>query len=129
MNLCAVCKRDFASVRAFDRHRIGSYQGGRRCLSEDELRVRGFVQNAYARWTFDEDAARARRRFSAAGVHQDGQLLDEATLDDSEEGDDNPRTLRTEQLRLLAAVVLRVLEDSDHISGVDALAWSAEVGP
>lgn len=93
MNICVSCSRDFASVRAFDSHRIGSYRGGRWCLSDDELRENGFVQNAYGRWTLDEDATRARRRFSAAGVAQDGQREPNAPSDTAEGRSGDPRTI------------------------------------
>jgi hypothetical protein len=83
VNFCSLCNRDFASIKAFDRHRVGihSYtyseglnfdpprEGGRRCLDEAELRERGFVLDRRDRMTIAADAERARLRF--AGVAQD----------------------------------------------------------
>lgn len=50
---CTMCGDYFASVRAFDRHRVGDYakpghwQGTRRCMAQAELDAAGFERNAY----------------------------------------------------------------------------------
>ena len=59
MNLCRACGLDFGSLRAFDVHRTGWQAERRRCLSEPELRARGFTRNAYGRWTLAADGERA----------------------------------------------------------------------
>jgi hypothetical protein len=75
LNECSTCRLDFASLSAFDAHRVGKYpqtgpseyrdrlatglvpvdedwrpEHGRRCLSEDELRERGFRTDKRGRW-------------------------------------------------------------------------------
>ena len=59
-NQCGACGLDFASVNAFDRHRVGVHaytyseglksdpmrEDGRRCLTVDELAEIGLVPNA-----------------------------------------------------------------------------------
>ncbi len=58
LNACATCGLDFASLSAFDAHRIGTHAypwslerpDGRRCLTEDELRARGFTLDTRGRW-------------------------------------------------------------------------------
>lgn len=50
---CARCDELFNSVSIFDRHRVGSYQERgtlRRCLSVDEMVVRGWARNARGFW-------------------------------------------------------------------------------
>lgn len=63
-NLCSPCGLEFASQEAFDAHRVGRHAylhheglrmdparpDGRRCLSEQELRDRGWQPNRYGRW-------------------------------------------------------------------------------
>lgn len=83
MNLCVACGLDFGSVKAFDRHRVGTHEytysegaklgrdDGRRCLSEDEIEsLRDKDSGAYifartflGRWTIalSLEAARAQR--------------------------------------------------------------------
>lgn len=50
---CSCCGERFNSVSIFDRHRVGSYQecsALRRCLSIDEMVVRGWERNARGFW-------------------------------------------------------------------------------
>lgn len=77
MNLCSGCKQDFASISAFDAHRVGDYgpgefkgnladwtrELGRRCRDIEELEGRGFVRNAHGRWTREKHRLRAAKRF------------------------------------------------------------------
>ena len=53
-SLCTGCDRIFKSVGSFDKHRIGEYtlksSMPRRCLSEDEMRAKGMVQNEKGWW-------------------------------------------------------------------------------
>jgi hypothetical protein len=58
------CGHDFATVRAFDMHRVGKHaytysegarmdpprEDGRRCLTVDEMLVKGWRQDTYGRW-------------------------------------------------------------------------------
>jgi hypothetical protein len=46
---CPTCGEYFNSTRAFDKHRTGEY-GARRCLSPDDMRVRGMVVSATGWW-------------------------------------------------------------------------------
>jgi len=78
MNLCTSCGIDFSSLRSFEKHRVGKHaytqneglamnparNDGRRCLTLDELRAAGFVQNSRGRWGPAQDMERARQRFS-----------------------------------------------------------------
>jgi hypothetical protein len=76
MNLCRSCGEDFGSVRAFDTHRLGRHEylysddqpDGRRCLSIEELSVKGFVKNSADRWSLRDtlEAARVVRESEAA---------------------------------------------------------------
>lgn len=58
MNLCRSCNTDFASVAAFDKHRVGVYayawtperEDGRRCLRESELLEVGMELDPRGRW-------------------------------------------------------------------------------
>ena len=58
MNLCRSCTTDFASVAAFDKHRVGVYaypwspdrEDGRRCLIGDELTEAGMELDPRGRW-------------------------------------------------------------------------------
>ena len=58
LNQCATCGLDFASLSAFDAHRVGKYAyewspehpDGRRCLTEAELRERSFTTDKRGRW-------------------------------------------------------------------------------
>jgi len=50
---CPTCHHTFNSISSFDRHRVGGYQSGgsgRRCLSPEELRGRGWSQNKKGFW-------------------------------------------------------------------------------
>lgn len=71
---CRACRTDFASVSAFDRHRVGQHAytyaedrpDGRRCVAPDEMRAVGMELNAPGRWSILEDAERLRERFQRA---------------------------------------------------------------
>ena len=74
MNLCRVCGLDFTGVRDFDSHRVGTHQytyseglkmdpireDGRRCLSAEEMRSKGWALDRYGRWR------RKQRKMSVA---------------------------------------------------------------
>ena len=74
MNLCGACGVDFASVAAFDRHRVGRHaysflegmhleppqEDGRRCLDEGEMRQAGMEVDARGRWHVTADVERIR---------------------------------------------------------------------
>ena len=76
-NQCGACQLDFASVAAFDRHRVGVHaytlteglrldpprEDGRHCLSSHELRDLGFVLTERGLWQDAEKAAAARAHF------------------------------------------------------------------
>jgi hypothetical protein len=64
VNFCRICRRDFSSLKAFDRHRVGRYEPlGRRCLDSTELVKAGFRRNGRGRWELAAHADRARTRF------------------------------------------------------------------
>lgn len=91
VNLCSACGRDFGSVKAFDKHRVGDYPQtgpadyldrmrvglipdhdewdrsmGRRCLDEAEMRAAGFAQNSSGRWSIARDiSSAAAMRYAA----------------------------------------------------------------
>ncbi len=83
-NGCTGCGQDFASVSAFDRHRVGAYMytharahargleldpprdDGRRCLDADEMRAAGMERDSRGRWSIVADVERARRAFAEA---------------------------------------------------------------
>ncbi len=54
---CRRCRADFASVAAFDRHRVGvhdldfpEHEEGRRCKAEEEMLEAGLEQDEDGRW-------------------------------------------------------------------------------
>lgn len=63
MNLCRACGKDFGSLGAFDKHRVGkiAYRytidqpGGRRCLHASELGEAGWSQDKHGRWRTASD--------------------------------------------------------------------------
>jgi hypothetical protein len=77
MNYCTSCGEDFASVRGFDRHRVGVHEytlteglrmtpqrlDGRRCLDTDEIAALGFQRNAKGQWFDPVDAARIAKHW------------------------------------------------------------------
>jgi len=64
MNLCRSCGHDFASVKAFDAHRVGKHEytaaeglalspprhDGRRCLTRSEMTTKGWETDPRGRW-------------------------------------------------------------------------------
>lgn len=81
LNGCSDCRRDFASVSAFDRHHVGSHEytytqglrldppaeDGRRCLlDEAELLEAGMELDPRGRWRIAADAERIRRAHAEA---------------------------------------------------------------
>jgi hypothetical protein len=87
LNYCVCCGLDFASVAAFDRHRVGVHaytfqeglrlepprEDGRRCLDPEEMIAYGLVRDPRGRWSIAADAERARRHFSATWNAQERQ--------------------------------------------------------
>ncbi len=48
---CRNCGKTFISLEAFDAHRTGSFQQKtRRCLTEQEMRAAGMMQNSKGWW-------------------------------------------------------------------------------
>lgn len=47
---CPTCKEFFRSVSGFDRHRVGAYGTGRRCLSPEEMEGRGMARDRLGVW-------------------------------------------------------------------------------
>jgi hypothetical protein len=79
VNLCRACRHDFASVKAFDRHRIGRHdytladgfrrdppvEHGRRCLDVDEIRAAGMELDRRGRWQLVAEADHVRQVFAS----------------------------------------------------------------
>ena len=71
LNLCSPCGKDFSSLEAFDRHRVGKHEydfsfdhpDGRRCLEADDLQALGWEMDERGRWHDPERSTRARRAF------------------------------------------------------------------
>src|SRR5579883_2762651 len=90
MNLCTVCGEDFASLAAFDRHRVGRHaysyrqglrrepprEDGRRCLDPDEMRKAGLERDGRGHWrialTDDERERLVSARGAARAAASDG---------------------------------------------------------
>jgi hypothetical protein len=56
-NLCRSCEADFASVSAFERHRVGAHdldypehENGRRCMDAEEMLEAGMELDQRGRW-------------------------------------------------------------------------------
>jgi hypothetical protein len=49
-NQCPGCGKFFNSTAAFDKHRTGAYETGRRCLSAKEMTAKGMALNAGNWW-------------------------------------------------------------------------------
>ena len=50
---CATCGQHFNSLSTFDRHRVGGWMGNgvdRRCLTVDEMSLRGWSRNLCGFW-------------------------------------------------------------------------------
>jgi hypothetical protein len=76
MNFCTTCGLDFASVAAFDAHRVGKHaytfseglrmdpprEDGRRCLDPDEMKRAGWKRDGRGRWVDPKEARRPRRQ-------------------------------------------------------------------
>jgi hypothetical protein len=78
LNGCETCGEDFASVKYFDAHRVGTLQyllrqglamdppreNGRRCLDEDEMRdKKGWERDGRGRWIDPKKAERTGSHF------------------------------------------------------------------
>ena len=48
--ICAACNESFNSVPAFEKHRVGSHKGTRRCLTAGEMYEKGMRENADGYW-------------------------------------------------------------------------------
>lgn len=60
---CGACSALFGGTRLFERHRVGAYvPDQRRCLSQDEMRARGWSKNRDGFWIEKEADERARTR-------------------------------------------------------------------
>ena len=77
MNYCRSCSTDFASLAAFDKHRVGAYaypwspehEDGRRCLIGDELTEAGMELDPRGRWRI---ALTDEKRSELAALHSPG---------------------------------------------------------
>ncbi len=68
---CTGCQHVFNSIGVFDRHRIGEYQktdgtpSTRRCLTTEQMRAKGLLQNAKGWWIGSEYDASIHQREEA----------------------------------------------------------------
>jgi len=59
-SICSGCHGIFNSVGVFDKHRIGEYQksdgtsSNRQCLTQEQMRDKGLLQNAKGWWIGSE---------------------------------------------------------------------------
>lgn len=58
---CPTCGAYFNGLAGFDAHRIGPFDGTRRCLTVAEMEARGWVRNDAGFWVTDSHAQRATR--------------------------------------------------------------------
>lgn len=49
-NQCPGCNEYFNSTFAFDKHRVGKFGADRRCLTPDEMLLKGMVKNNDGFW-------------------------------------------------------------------------------
>jgi hypothetical protein len=49
-NQCPSCLLGFNSTPAFDKHRTGPFDGGRRCLTEAEMLAKGMAKASSGFW-------------------------------------------------------------------------------
>lgn len=47
---CTGCHESFNSDTAFDKHRTGDYDTGRRCMTADEMTAKGMSKNSKDWW-------------------------------------------------------------------------------
>jgi hypothetical protein len=83
VNLCRCCGLDFASVEAFNKHRVGTHEythdeglavgrpDGRRCLAPTELSAAGMELDPRGRWRMalsDAERTRLQQLENARGI-------------------------------------------------------------
>jgi hypothetical protein len=49
-NQCGGCNEYFNSIGAFDKHRVGGFDGSRRCLNPEEMIAKGMSKNDDGFW-------------------------------------------------------------------------------
>jgi hypothetical protein len=83
LNGCSGCGTDFASVSAFDRHRVGKFEPlERRCMDETEMVAAGLELDPRGRWRIAADAERIRQAHQ--GDTSAVRLTPERAREDSE---------------------------------------------
>ena len=67
-NQCPSCSLGFNSTLAFDRHRTGPFDGGRRCLTESEMLAKGMALASSGFWVASQmrQEALAKRQNSGS---------------------------------------------------------------
>ena len=58
---CTACHQTFAGTRAGDRHRVGEFPDGRRCLTADEMLAVGLKLTDRGVWSQDDARPYPRR--------------------------------------------------------------------
>ena len=129
MNLCRSCGEDFASVEAFDAHRVGRHaytfaaglwldpprEDGRRCLGTEELDGSGWTVDTRGRWVHPREV---RKRVRKGG---DSLLVTTASP--------NPNVVSSSASKVLQARITALPLDSHQNSpprGVDERGRSSD---
>ena len=68
---CGACGEDFSGIVLFDAHRVGDHEHdaspglplGRRCLSEEEMKAKGWVETPRGHWADPKAKERFKARF------------------------------------------------------------------
>ena len=79
-NQCGECGLLFNSVRAFDKHRTGTYGVERRCMTPPEMQLHGMAKNQHGFWVTE--------RLTAEGIAARAFLATERTPEDAGTGSD-----------------------------------------
>lgn len=72
---CMSCGERFGGLRVFERHRVGAFPDGRRCLTDDEMAAGGWHRDTRGLWrdghrsTMVLEAATSGRRGAGGGKH------------------------------------------------------------
>jgi hypothetical protein len=74
LNGCSGCREDFASVSAFDRHRVGTFEpNDRRCMDDREMLAAGMEVDERGRWRIALTDADRERLQALKGVAREAR--------------------------------------------------------
>jgi hypothetical protein len=88
-NGCGVCGSDFTGLSLFDAHRVGKHAydfgpehpDGRRCLSIEEMKAKGWKLDPRGRWSDPAAAQVVRNRFENGARNTSRNVDGDATVD------------------------------------------------